>query len=185
MEEYDTLTAEKEENTKKKETEPKVHYNSKEPEKFEVKALTKNGEVHLSPSADEETLAHELAHVYQQLEGRVKPTGEIGGQKVNTDPALEKEADEIAAHIEDYIPEIISENGSKTTDVVQFNPHTETELQMYAELGESAESAGIDTAEFWRILGISETLKTKEIFPKASLISVSTTISFNLNLIMQ
>jgi hypothetical protein len=37
-------------------------------------------------------LGHELAHVVQQREGRVRATGRAGGEPVNADPALEREA---------------------------------------------------------------------------------------------
>jgi hypothetical protein len=37
-------------------------------------------------------IGHELAHVAQQREGRVEPTGSLGGMAVNTDSALEHEA---------------------------------------------------------------------------------------------
>lgn len=42
-----------------------IHYNSSEPEKFGMKAFTKNGEVYLASGA-KDSLEHELAHVYQQ-----------------------------------------------------------------------------------------------------------------------
>lgn len=44
-------------------------------------------------------IGHELAHVAQQREGRVAPTGVIGGMAVNTDPALEAEADAGGARV--------------------------------------------------------------------------------------
>jgi hypothetical protein len=41
-------------------------------------------------------LAHELAHVVQQAEGRAPATGTVGGLAANDDPALEAEADRLA-----------------------------------------------------------------------------------------
>ncbi len=41
-------------------------------------------------------LAHELAHVVQQAEGRTPVTARIGGLPANDDPVLEAEADELA-----------------------------------------------------------------------------------------
>ncbi|HEX8115166.1 MAG TPA: DUF4157 domain-containing protein, partial [Kofleriaceae bacterium] len=38
-------------------------------------------------------IGHELGHVVQQRGGRVQPTGVRGNVPVNTDPALEREAD--------------------------------------------------------------------------------------------
>lgn len=44
-------------------------------------------------AAGRSLLGHELSHVAQQRDGRVAPTGSVGGMAVNTDPALESEAD--------------------------------------------------------------------------------------------
>ena len=43
----------------------------------------------------QELLGHELTHVVQQSEGRVKPTTEVMGMPVNDDPSLEAEADKM------------------------------------------------------------------------------------------
>jgi hypothetical protein len=96
----------------------KVHYNSHEPEKFGAKAFTKGDEIHIAPG-QEDTLDHELAHVCQQMEGKVKPTGKINGEKVNTDPNLEKEADEIAKSGLKSI-DISASKSAQTSDVMQF-----------------------------------------------------------------
>lgn len=97
-----------------------VHRNSREPEKFGVKAFTKNGEIYLSPGS-EDYFDHELAHIYQQKTKNIPITAEIGGQKVNLDPKLEKEADEIARHIESYIPDIVANGTNKIQDIIQFD----------------------------------------------------------------
>ena len=96
-----------------------IHYNSSEPKKFGLKAFTKGGEIHLSSGA-EDSIGHELGHVVQQKTKNIAATAKIGKEKVNLDPKLEKEADEIANHIENYVPEIVSEDINKTKDVVQF-----------------------------------------------------------------
>ena len=96
-----------------------IHYNSSEPKKFGLKAFTKGGEIHLSSGA-EDSIGHELGHVVQQKTKNITATVKIGKEKVNLDPKLEKEADEIANHIENYVPEIVSEDINKTKDVVQF-----------------------------------------------------------------
>ena len=45
-------------------------------------------------SGQEKHLPHELAHVVQQKQGRVKPTKKVNGNvNVNDDAGLEKEAD--------------------------------------------------------------------------------------------
>lgn len=44
-------------------------------------------------AAGRSLVGHELTHVAQQRDGRVAPTGSVGGMAVNTDPKLESEAD--------------------------------------------------------------------------------------------
>lgn len=102
-----------------KENDVKVHYNSPEPEKFGAKAFTKDGEVYLAPG-EEDSLNHELVHIYQQKNKNIPATGEIHGQKVNTDPKLEKEADEGTNNL--YNLENIETQESKTNDVMQMRP---------------------------------------------------------------
>lgn len=110
---------------------PEVHYNSPEPEKLGVKAFTKNAEVYLAPGEGEETLKHELGHVIQQKKEKIPATTKIGEQQVNLDPKLEQEADEIAKHIEDHIPKIISNKSTntETKDVIQFELPSDEELR--------------------------------------------------------
>jgi len=63
-------------------------------------AYTKGSDIHFAPgefNADslsgQKLLGHELTHVMQQREGRVKPTGSINGLPLSDSPSLEKEAD--------------------------------------------------------------------------------------------
>lgn len=56
----------------------KVHYNSPKPAAVQAHAYTQGSEIHLA-SGQERHLAHELAHVVQQAQGRVKPTMQIDG----------------------------------------------------------------------------------------------------------
>jgi hypothetical protein len=76
------------------------------PKAGEVNALayTQGGDIHIAPgrfqpqaAQGRQLLAHELAHVVQQRQGRVAPTGEVSGMPLNDDPMLEKEADDVAA----------------------------------------------------------------------------------------
>lgn len=69
----------------------KVHYNSDEPKKIKALAYTQGSEVHIAPG-QEKHLEHELQHVIQQKEGRVKPTGFVNGMQINDNPSLEAEA---------------------------------------------------------------------------------------------
>ena len=70
----------------------KVHYNSAEPSKLNAHAFTKGKDIYMSPGS-EKHLPHEMWHAVQQKQGRVKATGSIKGSAVNTNAALEREAD--------------------------------------------------------------------------------------------
>jgi hypothetical protein len=67
-------------------------------------AFTRGNELHFAPGqydprsqSGQKLLGHELAHVVQQREGRVRPTTQAKGLAVNADPTLEREADEMGA----------------------------------------------------------------------------------------
>lgn len=70
----------------------KVHYNSNKPAAVQAYAYTQGNQVYVAPGQAHH-LSHELGHVVQQKQGRVKPTGYIGGQPLNDSSALEREAD--------------------------------------------------------------------------------------------
>ncbi|WP_198145044.1 eCIS core domain-containing protein [Microscilla marina] len=76
-------------------TDTQVHYNSDKPTQLKAEAFAQGNEVHLAPGK-ERHLGHELAHIGQQKQGRVKPTLQMkGGTSINDDPQLEQEADKI------------------------------------------------------------------------------------------
>ena len=63
-------------------------------------AYTQGTDIHFAPGKyrpeteeGQKLLGHELTHVIQQKEGRVKPTTKVNGVSVNDDPGLEQEAD--------------------------------------------------------------------------------------------
>ncbi|TLS54351.1 DUF4157 domain-containing protein [Paenibacillus antri] len=65
-------------------------------------AYTQGNDIHFAPGqyrpdtkSGQELLGHELAHVVQQREGRVQPTGEAAGVPLNDDKSLESEADRL------------------------------------------------------------------------------------------
>ncbi|WP_409341918.1 DUF4157 domain-containing protein [Paenibacillus sp. MBLB4367] len=65
-------------------------------------AYTRGSNVHFAPGKydpfsqpGQELLGHELAHVVQQRQGRVKPTTQVSGVPVNDDRGLEQEADDM------------------------------------------------------------------------------------------
>ncbi|QCK17112.1 hypothetical protein DCC35_16545 [Mangrovivirga cuniculi] len=79
-----------------------VHKDSPEATKMGAKAFAQGNEVHFAPGqynpdtkSGQELIGHELTHVVQQKQGRVKATTQAKGAAVNDDPALEKEADEM------------------------------------------------------------------------------------------
>jgi hypothetical protein len=80
----------------------KVHRNSDKPAQLQAHAYAQGTEIHLGPG-QEKHLPHELAHVVQQKEGRVKPTVQMKGNKnVNDNPSLEKEADVMGAKAQNF-----------------------------------------------------------------------------------
>ena len=70
----------------------RVHYGSARPNEVGALAYAQGAEIHLAPG-QERHLPHEAWHLVQQRQGRVRPTGTIGGKAVNDDPRLEAEAD--------------------------------------------------------------------------------------------
>lgn len=70
----------------------RVHYNSHKPAQFQALAYTQGNHVYMGPG-QERHLSHELGHVVQQMEGRVRPKGTVNGAPVNDEKRLEREAD--------------------------------------------------------------------------------------------
>jgi hypothetical protein len=73
-----------------------VHYNSSKPASVQAHAYAQGSDIHLV-SGQEKHLPHELGHVVQQAQGRVKPTTSVAGMAVNDNPSLESEADSLGA----------------------------------------------------------------------------------------
>lgn len=75
----------------------RVHYNSDRPAKLDALAYTRGSQVEIAPG-QERHLAHELGHVVQQKLGAVRANAwHSSGVAMNTDAALERQADEIGA----------------------------------------------------------------------------------------
>jgi hypothetical protein len=75
----------------------KVHRNSDKPAQLQAHAYAQGTDIHLGPG-QEKHLPHELGHVVQQKEGRVKPTTQLKGKvNINDNAGLEKEADVMGA----------------------------------------------------------------------------------------
>lgn len=84
----------------------RVHHDSARPPEVQARAYAKGSDIYLGPG-QEPHLPHEGWHVVQQKQGRVQPTvqmhrglpgvAQARGIAVNTDSALEREADEMGA----------------------------------------------------------------------------------------
>lgn len=72
--------------------EVRVRYNSDAPARLNALAYTQGATIYVAPG-QEKHLSHELWHVVQQKQGRVKPTFQLKGERVNDDDRLEHEAE--------------------------------------------------------------------------------------------
>lgn len=79
----------------------RVHYNSPKPAQLSAQAYAQGEDIHLG-SGQEKHLPHEAWHVVQQQQGRVRPTMEMGGEKINDDAGLEQEADVMGEKAQQY-----------------------------------------------------------------------------------
>ncbi|NEQ85347.1 MAG: DUF4157 domain-containing protein [Moorea sp. SIO2I5] len=70
----------------------RVHYNSEKPAQLQALAYTQGTEIHVGPG-QQKHLAHEAWHVVQQKQGRVRPTKQMKGVRINEHEGLEREAD--------------------------------------------------------------------------------------------
>lgn len=69
----------------------RVHYNSSKPAQLQALAYAQGTEIYVAPG-QEKHLPHEAWHVVQQMQGRVKPTLQMNGVRINYNSALEHEA---------------------------------------------------------------------------------------------
>ncbi len=129
-----------------------VHQNSANATEVGALAYAQGNDVHFAPGQfdpntkkGQELLAHELAHVVQQRQGRVKPTKQAKGVPVNDDEGLEAEADEMgrmAAQMKinpDVPPVQMSlfgdeQNRTTTQTGIEINNPTFDESRMRQEL---------------------------------------------------
>ncbi len=79
-----------------------IHANSSKAPEVGALAYTQGKDIHFAPGEyspgsqkGNELLGHELTHVVQQSQGRVKATTQTKGIPVNDDPSLEQEADKM------------------------------------------------------------------------------------------
>lgn len=81
-------------------SEVKVTKDSEEASEMGAQAFTQGDKIHFAPgnykphsTEGQELIGHELAHVIQQKQGRVKANTQSKGAPVNDDPVIEQEAD--------------------------------------------------------------------------------------------
>jgi len=81
-----------------------IHTNSGQATNIGALAYTQGNDVHFAPGQfnpgtqkGQELIGHELTHVMQQRQGRVKPEKQGKGMNINSNPALENEADVMGA----------------------------------------------------------------------------------------
>ncbi|VAW61273.1 hypothetical protein MNBD_GAMMA10-1557, partial [hydrothermal vent metagenome] len=103
----------------------KVHYNSSKPAAVQAHAYAQGSNIHLG-SGQEKHLPHELGHVVQQMQGRVKPTTAVAGLSVNDNAGLENEATQMGVEavprveIKNINPALKKSNiNNKSSDVIQ------------------------------------------------------------------
>lgn len=77
----------------------RVHYHSALPARLGALAYTLGSYVYVA-SGQERHLGHELGHVIQQKQGRVRTTSVLNGVRLNTSPAMEREADALSRQAE-------------------------------------------------------------------------------------
>jgi hypothetical protein len=82
----------------------RIHADSARADEVGARAFAQGDDVHFAPgeyqpdtSSGQALIGHELTHVVQQREGRVAETVQAKGGPLNTDPALEAEADQRGA----------------------------------------------------------------------------------------
>jgi|GEM_PF-3012122 len=82
----------------------KIQMNSEQANNMGASAYSQGNNVHFAPgqfnpnsTKGQELLGHELTHVVQQRQGRVRPTKQGKGLQINDNPSLEKEADKMGA----------------------------------------------------------------------------------------
>jgi len=106
-----------------------VHANSNRATTVGALAYTQGNHLHFAPgqyapgsSRGQELIGHELAHVVQQREGRVRATGTVEGVSVNDDKGLEHDADvqaRRAVRAQPARPRATTEGGVSSRGAVQ------------------------------------------------------------------
>lgn len=111
-----------------------VHYNSPRPAELDALAYTQGSNIYIAPG-QEHFLPHEAWHVVQQAQGRVKPTMQLKGVRINNDARLEMEADMMGEKVvgmvgaySDYAS--ISKGHFEANAVIQCGPKPKPKLKL-------------------------------------------------------
>ncbi len=80
----------------------RVHYGSTKPAALQAHAYAVGSDIHIA-KGQERHLPHELGHVVQQAEGRVRPTRRVNGLSISDDVGLEHEASEMGVRALDDV----------------------------------------------------------------------------------
>lgn len=99
-----------------------VHYHSPKPAQVQALAYTQSPNIYVAPS-QERHLAHEVWHVVQQKQGRVKPLHYLKGMALNDERNLEQEADVMSKYALQRVS--IEKNSQHSGCWKQFNKKPE------------------------------------------------------------
>jgi hypothetical protein len=131
----------------------KVHRNSDKPAQLQAHAYAQGNDIHLGPS-QEKHLPHELGHVVQQKEGRVKPTMQMKSKvNINDDQVLEKEADSLGL---DALRVGLSQPSLDATTQLQAQNNT---IQLHGKLADLMNNVNELVSEQMELESVKEELK--------------------------
>ena len=124
----------------------RVYYNSTKPAQLQTLAYTQGNQIHIA-TGQEGNLGHELEHVVQQKQGRVKPTMRLRGVDISDDEGLESEAISLA---DTPILQAVTRSGAHAmSNVVQLKPRT-VRVNEYMEQEAEDYTTGKMTKHGWR-----------------------------------
>lgn len=99
----------------------RVHFHSPKPAEVQALAYTQGTDIHVGPG-QEQHLAHEVWHVVQQKQGRVKPTLQMKQATINDDHRLEQEADVMGKHLTHQRMMTAGDQASHTMPAMESRP---------------------------------------------------------------
>ena len=134
----------------------KVHRNSDKPAQLQAHAFAQGTDIHLGPG-QEKHLPHELGHVVQQKQGRVKPTIQMKGKvNVNDDAGLEKEADVLGAKA------LNTKISGQQPIAKKTNSTTVQRIETLEIIGETPEEDGYIITDMKGVFFVDDLFKSKK-----------------------